>query len=106
KRLRDMGNTVIVVEHDEETIWAADRIVDFGPGAGSRGGEVLVNGTHADLLKAKRSVTGKYLSGEYSIPVPRKRRKKSKKQIEIKGAEHHNLKQVDVKFPLGMFLAV
>ncbi len=106
KHLRDMGNTVIVVEHDEETLWEADRIVDIGPGAGSRGGEVLVNGTHADLLKSKRSLTAKYLSGELAIPVPKRRRKPLKETIQIKGASHHNLKGIDVKIPLGVMIAV
>lgn len=106
KYLRDMGNTVIVVEHDEETIWEADRIVDVGPGPGSRGGEIVVNGTISDLLKSKTSFTGRYLSGALTIPVPKKRRKPSKEALQIKGATHHNLKDVTVKFPLGVFTAV
>ena len=106
KHLRDMGNTVIVVEHDEETIWEADRIVDFGPGAGSRGGEVLVNGAHADLLASPDSITSRYLSGKWSIPIPAKRRKPTKEKLEVKGATHHNLKNVHAKLPLGVFIAV
>jgi len=106
KHLRDIGNTVIVVEHDEETLWEADRVVDIGPGAGERGGEVLVNGTHKDLLNCKRSLTAKYLTGEYEIPVPKKTRKASGPSIAIKGARHHNLKNVNVKFPLGVMIAV
>jgi excinuclease ABC subunit A len=106
KHLRDIGNTVIVVEHDEETVWEADRIVDIGPGAGARGGEVLVNGSHKDLLDCSRSLTAKYLSGEWNIPIPKKPRKPSKEAITIKGASHHNLKNVKVKFPLGVMIAV
>lgn len=106
KHLRDMGNTVIVVEHDEETIWEGDRIVDFGPGPGVRGGEIIHNGEIKDLLENKKSLTGKYLSGKLSIPIPKKRRKASKEIIQIKGAVHHNLKDVDAKIPLGIFIAV
>lgn len=106
KHLRDMGNTVVVVEHDEETIWEADRIVDFGPGAGSRGGEILVNGSLSDLLECKRSLTSDYLSGRKIIPIPKKRLKPTSRSIEIEGAVHHNLKNVNVKFPLGLFLAI
>ena len=106
KRLRDMGNTVIVVEHDEETIWEGDRIVDVGPGPGVRGGEIVHNGDIKGLLESKKSITGQYLSGRLSIPVPKKRRKPSKENIVIKGASHHNLKNVDAKIPLGVFIAV
>nr|MBA2728494.1 excinuclease ABC subunit UvrA [Parachlamydiaceae bacterium] len=106
KHLRDMGNTVIVVEHDEETIWEADRIVDFGPGPGSRGGEILVNGDLAELLECKRSLTSDYLTGRRTIPIPKKRRKPTSKTIEILGAAHHNLQNVNVKFPIGLFIAV
>lgn len=106
KHLRDMGNTVIVVEHDEETIWEADRIVDFGPGPGVRGGEIIVNGSLIDLIDSKRSITSQYLTGKLSIPIPKKRRKPSKENIKIVGATHHNLKNVDVSFPLGVFIAV
>lgn len=106
KHLRDMGNTVIVVEHDEETIWEADHIVDFGPGAGQRGGTILVNGTHADLIDSSKSLTSNYLTGKKTIAIPQKRRKATKEVIEIKGATHHNLKNVSVKIPLGLFTAV
>lgn len=106
KHLRDMGNTVVVVEHDEETIWSADRIVDFGPGPGSRGGRILVNGTLPELLKNKESITAAYLSGRKSIEVPKKRRKKGTEQLKITGASHHNLKNITVEFPLGIFIAV
>ncbi|MEC7839332.1 MAG: excinuclease ABC subunit UvrA [Chlamydiota bacterium] len=106
KHLRDMGNTVVVVEHDEETIWAADRVVDFGPGAGTRGGEIIVNGNLETFLKNKKSVTARYLTGEEFIEIPKKRRKPSKKTIHLKGVTHHNLKNVSVKIPLGMLVCV
>lgn len=106
KHLRDMGNTVIVVEHDEETIWEADRVVDVGPGPGIRGGEIVVNGDLAALLQSEQSLTGGYLSGKLKISIPKKRRKPSGEFLEIKGATHHNLKNVSVKFPLGVFIAV
>lgn len=106
KHLRDMGNTVIVVEHDEETIWEADRFVDFGPGPGSRGGEILVNGGLNDLLENPRSITAGYLTGKLTIPIPKKRRKPSKEFLEIIGATHHNLKNISVKIPLGIFISV
>lgn len=104
--LRDLGNTVIVVEHDEETIMAADRVVDFGPGAGRLGGEVIVNGTLQELLKSPRSWTGAYLSGREKIAIPEKRRKSDGKAIKILGAKHHNLQNVDIEIPLGLFVAV
>lgn len=106
KHLRDMGNTVVVVEHDEETIWQADRVVDFGPGPGVRGGEIVVNGDLETLLENPRSITAKYLTGKLEIPIPKKRRKLQKTALQIKGATHHNLKDVSVKIPLGMFIAV
>lgn len=106
-RLRDMGNTLIVVEHDEDTIAAADWVVDIGPGAGEHGGQVVVSGTVADLLSSEDSMTGAYLSGRKSIAVPAHRRKRDKKrQITVKGAREHNLRGVDVEFPLGVFTAV
>lgn len=106
KHLRDMGNTVVVVEHDEETIWEADHIVDFGPGPGVRGGEIVVDGDVAALISSPNSLTGGYLSGKLTIPIPKRRRKSRKESLEIKGATHHNLKNVDVKFPLGVFISV
>lgn len=106
KHLRDMGNTVVVVEHDEDTIWEADRIVDFGPGPGVRGGEIVVDGNIQTLIDSPQSITAGYLTGKLKIPIPKKRRKIGKTAIEIKGATHHNLKNVNVKFPLGVFIAV
>ncbi len=107
KELRDVGNTVIVVEHDEETIWEADRVVDFGPGPGELGGKILVNGSLKELLENPDSVTGAYLSGKKTIPIPKKRRKIDKDEaIVIKGASHNNLKNIDVSFPLGVMIAV
>ncbi|GAA3100813.1 excinuclease ABC subunit UvrA [Streptosporangium carneum] len=106
-RLRDMGNTLIVVEHDEDTIAAADWVVDIGPGAGEHGGQVVVSGTVADLLASEESMTGAYLSGRRTIAIPANRRKRDRKrQITVKGAREHNLKGVDVEFPLGLFTAV
>jgi excinuclease ABC subunit A len=104
-RLRDLGNTVIVVEHDEDTIRVADHVVDIGPGAGEHGGEVVVSGTVDDLLTSKHSLTGQYLTGRRSIPVPALRRE-PKGFIKVKGAREHNLKGVDVEFPLGCMVAV
>ncbi len=106
KHLKNIGNTVVVVEHDEETILEADHIVDFGPGPGSRGGEIVVDGSLQDLLKSPNSLTGGYLSGRLSIPIPTKRRKANDKQIIIEGATHHNLKNVTLKIPTGIFIAV
>lgn len=105
ENLRDRGNTIIVVEHDEETMEAADCIVDIGPEAGSRGGEVIAVGSITDLEKEPRSITGAYLSGKEKIPVGKKRKKKDK-TLTIEGAEHHNLKKVTVDIPLGLFIAV
>ncbi len=106
QRLRDMGNTVIVVEHDEETMRAAGFIADFGPGPGVRGGEVVVQGSLKDVLSCEKSVTGGYLSGRLQIEVPSERRKPGKQKIKIFGAKHHNLKDIDVEFPLGTFIGV
>ncbi|MFW9943750.1 MAG: excinuclease ABC subunit UvrA [Candidatus Sifarchaeia archaeon] len=106
KRLRDLGNTVLVVEHDEETMKAADYIVDLGPGAGAEGGEVVVAGDLNKILKSTTSITAKFLRGEDEIPVPRNRRRPNGRFIEIQGARHNNLKEVNIRFPLGMFIAV
>ena len=101
-RLRDLGNTLIVVEHDEDTIRAADWVVDIGPRAGEHGGHVVVSGPLEELLASEESITGAYLTGRESIPVPAKRRKRSKgREVVVKGASAHNLKGVDVAFPLG-----
>jgi excinuclease ABC subunit A len=105
-RLRDLGNTVIVVEHDEETIQVADHIVDIGPGAGEHGGEIVVAGTLAQLKKNKRSMTGQYLAGKKSIPVPQMRREPGDDWLVIRGAREHNLKNLDVEIPLGCFVTV
>lgn len=106
KALRDIGNTLIVVEHDEETMNEADYIVDVGPGAGVHGGEIVFAGTPEEIKKCEKSVTGRYLSGKEKIDIPEKRRKGNGKYIEIIGARQNNLKNVDVKIPLGMFVAV
>jgi len=106
-RLRDMGNTVIVVEHDEEAIRLADHIVDIGPGAGVHGGEVVAQGSYADVLKAPRSITGAYLSGRRSIEIPKKRHKSNPKmQLKLLGASGHNLKDVDLTIPAGLFTCI
>jgi len=106
-RLRDLGNTLIVVEHDEDTIRAADWIVDIGPRAGEHGGNVVVSGPLQDLLDSQESVTGAYLTGRESIAVPALRRKRTKgREVVVKGAAAHNLKGIDVAFPLGLFVAV
>ena len=105
-QLRDLGNTVLVVEHDEETIERADYVVDLGPGAGTRGGEVVAEGTPKQIEKNKNSVTGKYLSGKLQIEVPDARRLPNGKAITVKGARAHNLKNIDVKFPLGLLTVV
>ena len=107
KKLRDLGNTLIVVEHDEDTMYAADQIIDIGPGAGSHGGNVMAQGTAEEIKNVKNSVTGQYLSGRKRIPVPKKRRKMVKgKVIEVQGATENNLKNISVKFPLGLFTCV
>ena len=105
-RLRDLGNTVIVVEHDEETIKESDWIVDIGPGAGEHGGEVVYSGPVPGIGKAKESVTGRYLTGKASIDVPQKRRTPSGEVITVRGAREHNLQDLDVEIPLGCFVAV
>jgi len=106
-RLRDLGNTLIVVEHDEDTIRAADWVVDIGPRAGEHGGQIVVSGPLEELLASEESLTGAYLTGRESIPLPARRRKVSKsKEVVVKGATEHNLRRVDVAFPLGTFIAV
>ena len=105
-KLRDMGNTVLVVEHDENTILSADHIVDLGPGAGVHGGEIVFSGTSRDLLRHNNSLTGKYLSGKLKINIPSKRNKNSGRFIEIFGARHNNLKNIDVKIPLGCLTCI
>ncbi len=104
--LRDQGNTVIVVEHDEETMRAADHIVDFGPGPGVRGGEIVVAGGYDDVVNTKRSVTGQYLSGKATIPVPKGRRPGNGHSLKLTGLRHNNLRNVDVEIPLGAFVCV
>lgn len=106
KHLRDLGNTVIVVEHDEETIREADYIIDIGPGAGAQGGQVVAAGTVSEIMACSQSLTGQYLSGRRRIPVPSVRRKPADKWLEILGASEHNLKNIDVRFPLGTFICV
>ncbi len=106
KHLRDMGNTVIVVEHDEDTILAADHIIDMGPGAGRHGGEIVAQGSPADIIKSKQSLTGQYLSGNLKISKPEKRRTGSGKFIELHGATGNNLKNISVSFPLGKITCV
>jgi excinuclease ABC subunit A len=106
RQLRDLGNTVIVVEHDEETIRAADHIIDLGPGAGRLGGHVVAEGTIDDVLAAPDSLTGAYLRGDRSIPTPRQRRAPDIGSLLVRGARAHNLKDLDVRFPLGTFTAV
>jgi len=106
KSMRDLGNSLIVVEHDEETMLASDYIVDIGPGAGVHGGEVMAAGTPEEIMKSKNSITGAYLSGRKVVPLPSERRKGNGKFVEIKGVEEHNLKKINVKIPLGKFVLV
>ncbi len=106
KHLRDLGNTVLVVEHDEDTMYAADQIIDIGPGAGVHGGNVMAQGTAEEIKLVPESITGQYLSGKKKILVPKKRRKSNGKSIEIRGATEHNLKNINVKIPLGQFICI
>ncbi len=106
KRLRDLGNTVIVVEHDEETIRSADHVIDLGPGAGISGGKVVAAGTPDEIMANRQSLTGRYLSGELSIPVPRARRPPTGFTLTVVGAREHNLKNIEVEIPLGLFTCV
>ena len=104
--MRDLGNSLIVVEHDTDTMLSADYLIDIGPGAGEHGGEVIAAGTPEEVMKNKDSLTGKYLTGLYKVDIPAVRRKGNKKYIEIKGASEHNLKKINVKIPLGTFTCV
>src|SRR5262249_14476217 len=106
ERLRDMGNTVLVVEHDEETMRSADFLVDFGPGPGVRGGEIVAAGKPVEVITNPQSITGKYLTGEARIELPTKRRERSKRSIRIEKARHNNLRNVSVDIPLGVFVCV
>ena len=106
RQLRDVGNTVLVVEHDEDTMWAADHVVDFGPGAGVRGGHVVAAGQMTEIQAAKKSVTGRYLSGELSIAIPETRRTPGEHWLKIIGATHNNLKNIDIEIPLGMLVCI
>ncbi len=106
KKMRDLGNTLIVVEHDEETMLAADWIVDIGPGAGIHGGELIASGTPEEVMQCENSITGQYLSGRKRIDVPKQRRKGNGKSVEVIGASEHNLKHINVKFPLGKMVVV
>ena len=106
KRLKELGNTVLIVEHDAETIMSADHVIDMGPGAGVNGGEVIFHGTPRELLNDTASLTGRYMSGKLTIPVPKTRRQGNGKKIVIEGAEHNNLKNIDVEIPLGKFTCI
>lgn len=106
RHLTDIGNTLIVVEHDEDTMYAADHIVDIGPGAGLYGGELVAQGSVQDIIRCKESLTGQYLSGAKKIYVPDARRPGNGSSIIVKGAREHNLKHIDVEFPLGKFVCV
>ena len=106
KRLRDLGNTVIVVEHDTDTMLEADHIIDIGPGAGVHGGQIIAQGTAEEIMENENSVTGQYLSGKRCVPVPEKRRKGNGKKLKVVGAKQNNLKNINVEFPLGKFICV
>lgn len=106
KQMRELGNTLIVVEHDDETMLAADYLIDIGPGAGEKGGEIVAVGTPEEVMANSASITGKYLSGKEAIPVPKKRRNEDRGWVEVMGAEENNLKNIDVKFPIGRLTCV
>lgn len=106
KGLRDLGNTLIVVEHDEDTMRAADYIVDIGPGAGIHGGKLVAAGSVDDIIACKESITGKYLSGELKIDVPEKRKRPDGRYLSVRGARQNNLKNIDVDIPVGLLTAV
>ena len=106
KNMRDIGNTLIVVEHDEDTMMSADYLIDVGPGAGVHGGQIMSAGTPEEVMADPNSLTGQYLSGKKFIPLPLERRKPDGRFVEVKGAKENNLKNINVKFPLGSFIAV
>ena len=106
KRLRDIGNTLIVVEHDEETIMSADHVVDIGPGAGEHGGRVIAEGTPMEIMENPESITGQYLSRIETIHIPESRHRSNGNYLTVKGARQNNLKNIDVKFPLGVFTCI
>lgn len=106
QNMRDLGNTLIVVEHDEDTMMAADYLIDIGPGAGVHGGQIIAQGTPAEVMKSEKSLTGQYLSGKRFIPLPNERRTNDGRKLSIKAAQENNLKKVNVDIPLGMFIAV
>ena len=106
KNLRDLGNTLVVVEHDEDTMKSADYLVDIGPGAGVYGGEIIAKGTFEDVLSSKKSLTGAYLSGKKSIPTPKERRSSVKKSLILNNCVKNNLKDISVEFPLGRLVSV
>ena len=106
KHLRDIGNTLIVVEHDEETILSADYVIDIGPGAGEHGGKIIAEGTPEEIMKSPDSITGKYLSRRETIPINTERREGNGKFLTVRGAKENNLKDIDVSIPLGLFTCV
>ena len=106
RKLRDLGNTVVVVEHDRDTIESADHVIDLGPGAGAAGGRIVAQGTPSEIKQAKRSLTGRYLTGKCKIEIPSRRRLLNEQKQVVKGARHNNLKNIDVEFPLGLFICV
>ena len=106
KRLRDLGNTVIVVEHDEDAIRSADEVVDIGPGAGIHGGHIIAQGKIEDLIAAPRSLTGKYLSGELMVPIPERRPFNTHRTLKVVGARGNNLKNISAEIPLGLFTCI
>src|SRR5262249_11724838 len=106
KRLRDLGNTVIVVEHDEDAIRVADHVVDVGPGAGVHGGKIIAQGTPDDIMASANSLTGRYLTGELVIPIPERRPKDARRTLKVIGARGNNLKNISAEIPLGLFTCV
>src|SRR5581483_460089 len=106
KRLRDLGNTVLVVEHDRETMLEADHVIDMGPGAGIHGGHVVAEGTPEEVMRNPASLTGRYLKGELDIPIPPRRRPLSGRWLTLRGARENNLRDLTVAFPLGVFICI